>query len=42
MNGVLDDLLVEAPTIADGEIALSDRPGLGIRIDEAKLRQYRL
>jgi L-alanine-DL-glutamate epimerase-like enolase superfamily enzyme len=39
---MVDDLLVEKPTIEDGMIALSDRPGLGIRIDEAKLRQYRL
>ncbi len=39
---MVDDLLVETPTIEDGMIALSDQPGLGIRIDEAKLRQYRL
>ena len=39
---MVDDLLVETPTIENGTITLSDRPGLGIRIDEAKLRQYRL
>ena len=39
---MVDDILVETPTIENGTIALSDRPGLGIRIDEAKLRKYRL
>jgi L-alanine-DL-glutamate epimerase-like enolase superfamily enzyme len=37
-----DDLLVETPKIENGMISLSDKPGLGIRIDEAKLRQYRI
>ena len=39
---MVDDILVETPTIENGMITLSDRPGLGIRIDEAKLRKYRL
>jgi L-Ala-D/L-Glu epimerase len=39
---MVDDLIEEPPAIENGMIALSDRPGLGIRIDEAKLRQYRL
>jgi L-Ala-D/L-Glu epimerase len=39
---MVDDLLVETPKIENGMITLSDRPGLGIRIDEAKLRQYRI
>jgi L-alanine-DL-glutamate epimerase-like enolase superfamily enzyme len=39
---MVDDILVEPPVIENGTITVSDRPGLGIRIDEAKLRQYRL
>ena len=39
---MVDDLLVETPTIEKGMIRLTDRPGLGIRIDEAKLKRYRL
>jgi len=37
-----DDLLMETPKIENGMIRLSDRPGLGIQIDEKKLRHYRL
>ncbi len=39
---MVDDILVETPTIENGTITLSNQPGLGIRIDEAKLRKYRL
>jgi L-alanine-DL-glutamate epimerase-like enolase superfamily enzyme len=39
---MVDDLLVEPPKIANGTITLSDRPGLGIAIDEEKLRHYRI
>jgi L-alanine-DL-glutamate epimerase-like enolase superfamily enzyme len=39
---MVDDLLAEAPKIDNGKITLSDRPGLGIRIDEAKLKRYRI
>jgi L-alanine-DL-glutamate epimerase-like enolase superfamily enzyme len=39
---MVDDLLVETPKIENGMIALSDRPGLGIAIDEAKLEKYRI
>ncbi|MHB8771856.1 MAG: mandelate racemase/muconate lactonizing enzyme family protein [Syntrophales bacterium] len=37
---MVDDLLVEPPHIEHGMITLTDRPGLGILIDEAKLRKY--
>jgi L-alanine-DL-glutamate epimerase-like enolase superfamily enzyme len=39
---MVDDLLVESPKIENGTITLSNRPGLGIVIDEAKLKQYRI
>jgi L-alanine-DL-glutamate epimerase-like enolase superfamily enzyme len=39
---MVDDLLVETPKIENGMITLSNQPGLGIAIDEAKLRQYRI
>ena len=39
---MVDDLLVEPPTIQNGMIRLADRPGLGIAIDEAKLKRYRI
>ena len=39
---MVDDLLVETPRIENGMIQLSERPGLGIRVDEAKLKQYRI
>jgi L-alanine-DL-glutamate epimerase-like enolase superfamily enzyme len=37
-----DDLLVEPPKVENGMIKLSDRPGLGIQIDEGKLERYRI
>lgn len=37
-----DDLLTEPLRIADGELALRPGPGLGVEIDEQKLRHYRL
>jgi L-alanine-DL-glutamate epimerase-like enolase superfamily enzyme len=39
---MVDDLLVESPKIENGTITLSDRSGLGIVIDEGKLKQYRI
>ena len=39
---MVDDLLVETPKIENGMIRLSDRPGLGIQIDEKKLKHYRI
>jgi len=39
---LVDDLLVEPPKIENGIIRLSDRPGLGIQVDEAKLKRYRI
>lgn len=39
---MIDDLLMETPKIENGVIRLSDRPGLGIRIDEDKLKRYRI
>jgi L-alanine-DL-glutamate epimerase-like enolase superfamily enzyme len=35
-------LLAEAPQIRDGMLELSDRPGLGIVIDEDRLKHIRL
>ena len=39
---MVDDLLVEPPKVENGLIKLSDRPGLGIKIDENKLKRYRI
>lgn len=39
---MVDDLLVETPKIENGMITLSNQSGLGIVIDEAKLRKYRI
>lgn len=39
---MVDDLVTETPKIENGMIKLSDRPGLGIQIDEAKLKRYRI
>jgi L-alanine-DL-glutamate epimerase-like enolase superfamily enzyme len=39
---MVDDLLVETPKIENGMIKLSERPGLGIEIDENKLKRYRM
>ncbi len=39
---LVDDLLIETPKIENGEFRLSDRPGLGIRVDEVKLNRYRM
>ncbi|MBU2053943.1 MAG: enolase [Proteobacteria bacterium] len=39
---MVDDLLVDTPKIENGMIQLTDRPGLGIAIDEAKLKRYRI
>jgi L-alanine-DL-glutamate epimerase-like enolase superfamily enzyme len=36
-----DDLLTEPLVIRDGEMILSDRPGLGIELDTDKLTKYR-
>ncbi|WP_431843639.1 mandelate racemase/muconate lactonizing enzyme family protein [Calidifontibacter indicus] len=37
-----DDLLATPLQITGGELAVSDRPGLGIEIDEERLTRYRL
>jgi len=36
-----DDVIAEPPVIANGEMTVSGRPGLGITIDEGKLAHYR-
>ncbi|WP_405863755.1 mandelate racemase/muconate lactonizing enzyme family protein [Streptomyces sp. NBC_00005] len=36
-----DDLLTEPLTITDGTLAIRDRPGLGVVIDDSKLARYR-
>jgi L-alanine-DL-glutamate epimerase-like enolase superfamily enzyme len=33
-------LFLEVPPVQNGELVLSDRPGLGLELDEAALRQY--
>jgi L-alanine-DL-glutamate epimerase-like enolase superfamily enzyme len=38
-NPFIDELLVEPLRVADGHLTLSDRPGLGIDVDEAVLRR---
>jgi muconate cycloisomerase len=37
-----DDIIQEAFGYADGEVIVSSKPGLGIELDEEKLKQYRL
>jgi L-alanine-DL-glutamate epimerase-like enolase superfamily enzyme len=37
-----EDVARTAPMIADGTVALPDRPGLGIEIDEAAVARFRL
>jgi L-alanine-DL-glutamate epimerase-like enolase superfamily enzyme len=37
-----DDLLATPLIIADGALRASDAPGLGVEIDEDKLRHYRI
>jgi L-alanine-DL-glutamate epimerase-like enolase superfamily enzyme len=37
-----DDLLASRLTIADGRLCATDTPGLGIQIDDDKLKKYRL
>lgn len=37
-----DDLVTEPLTISDGTLAVPDRPGVGIAIDEDKLTHYRV
>jgi len=37
-----DDIITEAFDFADGDILVSSKPGLGIELDEDKLKHYRL
>ena len=37
-----DDLVVTAPEICDGRVAVPSAPGLGFEIDEDRLARYRL
>jgi muconate cycloisomerase len=37
-----DDIITEAFEYADGEIVVSDKPGLGIELDEEKMQLYRV
>lgn len=37
-----DDIITEAFEYADGDIIVSSKPGLGVEIDEDKLKRYRL
>ena len=37
-----DDIITEPFAYADGDIIVSSKPGLGVEIDEDKLKQYRI
>ncbi len=37
-----DDIITDAFEFSDGDIVVSDKPGLGIELDEDKLKHYRL
>ena len=37
-----DDIITEAFDFAEGDILISSKPGLGIELDEDKLKHYRL
>lgn len=39
---LVDDLVTEPLEVVDGHLAVPDRPGAGIEIDEDKLRHYRV
>ncbi|MDB5389628.1 MAG: hypothetical protein JWM11_5274 [Planctomycetaceae bacterium] len=41
-NPFIEDLLVEPLNIIDGQLQLSNAPGLGIQLDEAVIKRYRL
>lgn len=41
-NPFIDELLVEPLTIKDGQLQLSDRPGLGVQLNEKVIERYRL
>ena len=41
-NPFIDELLVEPLTMRDGMLSLSDRPGLGIELNEKVVERYRL
>ena len=37
-----DDFVKEPPVVKDGFLELGDKPGLGIEIDETKLKRFAL
>ena len=37
-----DDIIAEPFEYADGDVIVSSKPGLGIELDEEKLKQYRI
>jgi len=37
-----DDIIQEPFEYADGDVIVSSKPGLGIELDEDKLKQYRV
>ena len=37
-----DDIIKEAFEFSDGDIVVSAKPGLGVELDENKLKHYRL
>lgn len=42
VNAFRDQLGIDAPTVIDGHIEVSDRPGLGVQIDESVIDRYPL
>lgn len=39
---IAEDILQRSPRIAEGNIIVSDEPGLGVELDEARIHRYRL
>ena len=37
-----DDIITEAFDYADGDVIVSSKPGLGIELDEDKIKHYRV
>ncbi len=37
-----DDIITEPFEYADGDIIVSSKPGLGVELDEEKLKRYRI
>lgn len=40
LERLVDDIVTEPVKVINGEVAISDKPGLGVELDEAKMRKY--